>query len=99
MTKKKFLVVARNEQTSRDGLVTGKGVVPFHSKTARIVEDEALAKEIDTQYGLKGTGDVWVERDEMLENNIAYHDGVHNFHFGSTRSFREGWERVFGHVQ
>jgi hypothetical protein len=95
--KKKYLVVARNERTSQYGLETSKGNLPFHSKTARIVEDPNLASEIDTEYGLKGSGDVWVERDEMLENNSAYHpDGVHRYFFGPTRKFVEGWERIFG---
>jgi hypothetical protein len=97
MPKKKHLVVARNERTSKFGLQTSKGNVPFHMKTAKIIEDDGLASEIDTQYGLKGTGDVWVARDERLENQSAYHpDSVHKYFFGSSSAFRIGWERIFG---
>jgi hypothetical protein len=97
MPKRKYLVVARNTKTSEFGLETSQGNIPFHKKTARIVEDPGLASEIDTEYGIHGTGDVWVERDEMLENKSQYHpDNVHKYFFGATRLFREGWERIFG---
>ena len=97
-SKRKYLVVSRNPKTSENGLMTSKGVIPFHGKTAKIIEDPGLASEIDTQYGLKGTGDVWMERDDRLEHEMSYHsrDRVHNFFFGPTKAFREGWERIFG---
>jgi hypothetical protein len=105
MPPKKFLVVARNTNTSENGLMTSKGNIHFHRKTAKIISDPVLASEIDVRYGVKGTGDVWVERDQRFEHASAYHDGMdanklntstHHFFFGSTRSFREGWEKVFG---
>jgi hypothetical protein len=91
------MVVARNTRTSEHGLETSKGNVPFHGKTAKMIDDPGLASEIDTQYGLKGTGDVWVERDERLENYVNYHsDGASTSFFGPTRAFSEAWERIFG---
>jgi hypothetical protein len=98
MAKKKFLVVARNTKTSEQGLMTSKGNVPFHSKTAKIIEDPGLANEIDTEYGLKGKGDVWVERDDMLEHHSNYHSSnkVHNYFFGSNKAYREAWDDIFG---
>jgi hypothetical protein len=102
MPKRKYLVVARNTQTSEHGLQTSKGHIPFHKKTAKMLDDPGLASEIDTEYGLKGTGDVWVERDERMENAVNYHDGVqtghaiHNFFFGPTRQYADAWERIFG---
>jgi hypothetical protein len=104
MPKKKFLVVSRNTKTSENGLMTGKGLVPFHNKTARMIDDEGLANEIDTHYGIHGTGDVWVERDPHYESTSNYHDGispelghgVHKFFFGPTKAYSEAWERIFG---
>ena len=97
MPPRKYMVVARNERTSSDGLMTSKGNIPFNGKTAKLITDPGLASEIDTQYGLKGTGDVWMERDERAENVLAYHpDSIHRYFFGATRAFREGWERIFG---
>lgn len=64
--KKRYIVVPRNQKAILDGLDTTKGKFEFGKKTARFI-DESMASEIDTQYGLKGTGDVWVERDENLE--------------------------------
>ena len=92
------MVVARNTRTSENGLVTGKGNVDFHGKTAKIIEDPGLATEIDTQYGLKGTGDVWVARDEMYENKANYHDSslqsTHNYFFGPSKSFADAWDEL-----
>lgn len=52
------------------------------------MDDPAIAKEIDTQHGLKGSGDVWVAQDENLEWHEK-HDGltdgkmkgIHNYTF------------------
>lgn len=38
------------------------------------MDDPAEAAEINTTYGMKGSGDVWVEQDENLEWH-AHHDG------------------------
>lgn len=86
--KKRYIIVPRTERVKEDGLQTGKGNVSFKGKTATWVDDASLAKEIDTQHGLKGSGDVWVEQDENLE----WHDkhdgltdgkmkGIHNYTF------------------
>lgn len=64
--KKRYIVVPRTKKAILDGLDTTKGKFNFGTGTARFI-DESLANEIDTQHGLKGSGDVWVERDENLE--------------------------------
>lgn len=65
--KKRYMVVPRDEHTKQNGLMTGKGKLDFKGKTAAWVDDPAIAREIDTQHGLKGSGDVWVAQDENLE--------------------------------
>jgi len=85
--KKKFIVVPRTEKAVLDGLDTSKGKFGFGGKTARIV-DQSTANEIDSQHGLKGSGDVWVHEDE----NLAWHEhheagtdgrklGIHHYTF------------------
>jgi hypothetical protein len=72
----------------QSGLRTGKGKLNFGKKTAQWVDDPAVAQEIDTTYGLKGSGDVWVEQDENLEwheQNDGQTDGrnlgIHHYTF------------------
>lgn len=72
--KKRFMVVPRTEYIKAQGIKTGKRHLGFGKKTARWIDDPAEAKEIDTQYGLKGSGDVWVAQDENLEWH-DHHDG------------------------
>ena len=87
---KRFIVVPRTKKAQLDGLETTNGRFEFGTKTARFI-DESLANEIDTQHGLKGTGDVWVERDENLEWH-EHHDrdtdgrkvGIHHYTFSGT---------------
>lgn len=86
--KKRYIVVPRTEDVKERGINTGKGRMTFGTKTAQWVDDPAVAQEIDTQYGKKGTGDVWVAQDENLEWH-AKHDeltdgkmkGIHNYTF------------------
>ncbi len=98
MSRKSFLVMPRNTRIAQSGLNTGKGKLTFkRGQNSMTVGDEALANEIDTQYGLKGTGDVWVERDERVSSWLRDDKGTHRYFFGSpNRLFREGWERIFG---
>jgi hypothetical protein len=72
--KKRYIVVPRTEGVKQTGIRTGKGKLSFGAKTAQWVDDPAVAREIDTQYGLKGSGDVWVAQDENLEWH-EHHDG------------------------
>lgn len=76
MAKKRYMVVPRTENVKQKGLTTGKGKLSFQGKTAAWVDDPAIAREIDTQHGLKGSGDVWVAEDENL--------GWHEKHDGLT---------------
>jgi len=104
MTKKKrYIVVPRTMNIMETGLKTGKRKINFDpKKTATWISDPAEAKEIDTQYGLKGSGDVWVEQDENLEWH-EHHDGntdgrkvsIHHYTFsGIDISNLGGNERV-----
>lgn len=59
----------------RTGVKTGKRTLKFNSRqTARWIDDPAEAREIDAQYGKKGSMDVWVAQDENLEWH-EHHDG------------------------
>jgi hypothetical protein len=102
MKKKRYIVVPRTEGIKQTGIKTGKGNLTFGNKTAQWVDDPALAHEIDTQHGMKGSGDVWVEQDENLEWHER-HDGmtdgrskgIHNYTFsGVDLTRRGGGERV-----
>lgn len=101
MAKKRFMVVPRTQSAMMNGLDTTKGKFGFNGKTARIV-DESLASEIDTQHGLKGSGDVWVHQDENLEwheKNDGLTDGrklgIHHYTFqGKDIRAGGGNERV-----
>lgn len=94
--KKAYLVMPRNTKAAEQGLKTGKGTLSFKGKTSMMVGDESLAKEIDTQHGLKGTGDVWVAQDERAESFLRDGgDGVHHYFFGCLDLTRPGGnERV-----
>ena len=60
--------------------------------------DPAKAAEIDAKYGKGGTGDVWVKEHDRAEWWANTKDGshLHTYTFGSTKSFRDGWEKIFG---
>jgi hypothetical protein len=89
--KKRYIVVPRTEGIKETGIQTGKGKLTFGKKTAQWVDDPAIAREIDTQHGLKGSGDVWVAQDENLEWH-AKHDegtdgksvGIHHYTFSGV---------------
>jgi len=96
------MVVPRTTGIQQTGITTGKGKLTFGNKTAQWVDDPAVAKEIDTQYGMKGSGDVWVAQDENLEWH-EHHDGhtdgrkldIHHYTFaGVDMKARGGNERV-----
>jgi len=102
--KKKYIVVPRNEKTQAAGLQTGKGTVKFGKKTAAWVDDPALAREINTHHGLRGSGDVWVEQDENLEWHAAQDGdtdgrnrskGGHRYFFGynQSKAWTDFWDR------
>ena len=94
--KKAFLVVPRNAGAAEAGLKTGKGIVKFNGKTCINVTDEALAREIDTQHGLKGTGDVWVAEDDRTESFLRDDGGlgvgVHRYFWGASPRFSNAWD-------
>lgn len=95
MKKRRYIVVPRTPGIQETGLQTGKRHLNFGKKTARWIDDPAEAREIDAQYGLKGSGDVWVEQDENLEWH-AKHDegtdgkmtGIHRYTFAGVDTAR-----------
>lgn len=103
MAKKRSIVVARSQSAQINGLKTSKGLLDFKGKSAKWV-DESLASEIDTEHGLKGSGEVWVDRDENLEWHMS-HDGDtdgrnhskggHRYFFGTSTSkaWDDFWKR------
>lgn len=87
----------RTTQILEKGLKTGKGTLKFKQKKQHmIVGDESLAREIDTQHGLKGTGDVWVAEDQrgesFLRDDGPQGVGVHRYFWGSSPRFSRAWE-------
>lgn len=98
--KKRYMVVPRTTGIQQTGIKTGKGQLTFGKKTAQWVDDPAVAREIDTQYGIKGTGDVWVAQDENLEWHEK-HDGltdgkmkgIHNYTFAGVDMEKKGGNR------
>lgn len=105
MKKKRYIVVPRTEGIKETGIRTGKGKLNFGTKTATWVDDPAEAREIDTQYGLKGSGDVWVAQDENLEWH-EHHDGntdgrtvaTHHYTFQGVDTSRIRTTRDNGYV-
>lgn len=102
MKKKRYIVVPRTEEARRDGIRTGKGTLKFRNQTAAWVDDPAIAREIDSTYGRKGSMDAWVAQDENLEWHEK-HDGstdgrnvgIHHYTFaGVDIQNRGGGERV-----
>ena len=90
MKKKRYIVVPRTDAVKKKGIATGKGRLTFGNKSAQWVDDPAIANEINTTHGLKGSGDVWVEQDENLEwheRNDGMTDGrnsgIHNYTFAN----------------
>lgn len=111
--KKRYIVVPRTEGVKETGIQTGKGRLTFGDKSAQWVDDPAIAREIDTTHGLKGSGDVWVEQDENLEwherhdgmtdgKNLGIHrytfQGVDTSHLKHTHDNGKVWAWV-GNVQ
>jgi hypothetical protein len=102
MKKKRYIVVPRTEEAKRRGIKTGKGNLTFGNKSAQWVDDSAIAREIDNDYGKKGSMDVWVAQDENLEWHERHdgmtdgkNKGIHNYTFaGVDLQARGGNERV-----
>lgn len=102
MKKRRYIVVPRTINAQKKGLRIGAGNMTFGRKTARWVDDPEVAREIDKEYGVKGSGDVWVAQDENLEWHEK-HDGqtdgrkrgVHHYTFGAMTSpaAQEFWKR------
>ena len=105
--KKRYVVKPRTPRVMEKGLTTTKGNIGFGGKTQKILTDETLAREIDTEYGVGGTGkrDVYVYEDERLEWHDANEkdtDGVdrlsggHRYFFGQgSRKYRQNYQRIF----
>jgi len=98
---KRFVVKPRNVRVSRQGLATTKGTIGFDGKTQKILTDETLAREIDTEHGLHGKKDVYVYEDERLEwhdannkdtNGVDRLSGGHRYFFGPSAKFADAWE-------
>jgi hypothetical protein len=65
--KKKFMVMARGEKIQTEGITTGKGHRTFGQKSVMWISDPAEAREIDTEYGMKGKRQVAVTTDQQYE--------------------------------
>lgn len=100
--KRKYIVLARNPKIQTSGLVTGKGHRVFGEKSALWISDPAEAREIDHQYGMKGSKDVAVTTDQQYEwsvnndnQNGTKMDNTHHYTFGpqTSKAAEEFWKR------
>jgi hypothetical protein len=100
--KKKFIVLARNKKISQSGIMTGKGRRSFGDYSALWVSDPAEAREIEHEYGMKGSKDVAVTTDQQYEwsvnndgGNGTRMDNTHNYTFGpmTSKAAEEFWAR------
>lgn len=89
MKKKKYIVLARNKKTALKGITTGKGHRSFGKYSALWISDPAEAREIENQYGMKGSKDVSVTTDQQYEwsvnnegSNGTRMDNIHKYTFG-----------------
>lgn len=100
--KRKYIVLARNKKIAEKGLSTGKGHRSFGNYSAMWISDPAEAREIDHQYGMKGSKDVAVTTDQQYEwsvnnegGNGTRMDNIHHYTFGpqTSKAAEEFWER------
>ncbi len=102
--KRRFVVKPRTPFVMENGLSTTKGNVGFGGKTQKILTDESLAREIDTEYGVNGKRDVYVYEDDRLEwhdandketDGMNHDKGGHRYFFGALDLSKPGGnERV-----
>ena len=103
MKKKRFVVKPRTPRIMEQGLQTAKGNIGFKGKTQKILTDETLASEIDSEYGLHGKRDVYVYEDDRLEwhdandkqtDGINHDKGGHRYSFSmNSPAAQDFWER------
>jgi uncharacterized GH25 family protein len=86
--KKKFIVLPRNGAIFEKGIKTGRGHRKFKRAGAMWITDEAEAREIENEYGMKGKKQVAVTTDQQYEwsaNNEGGDgrrmDNIHNYTF------------------
>ena len=99
--KRRFVVKPRTPRVMEKGLATTKGNIGFNGKTQKILTDESVAREIDTEYGLQGKRDVYVYEDERLEwhddhdkqtDGMNHDKGGHRYFFGANPGYSAAWE-------
>lgn len=107
MSVRRFVVRPRTKNAMDFGLATTKGKLKFRGKTQKIISDETLAREIDTEYGVGrgGKREAYVYEDERLawhemhgkETDGLDHDrGGHRYFFGAgSTTYQENYERIF----
>ena len=101
MANKKHVVMARMPNVIENGLETSKGHLDFKGKSMVHVDGD-IADEIDQTQGLKGSGEVWVHEDPILNHTERYHENtsvkegtvmsLHSYIFGPSRSYSNAWE-------
>lgn len=103
--KKKFIVLARNGKIQTRGLVTGNGHRQFGKHSALWISDEAEAREIEHQYGMKGSKDVAVTTDQQYEWSLNNERGdgtklnnIHHYTFHVPDMSRIRTTRENGYV-
>ena len=109
MKKKKYIVLPRNGNIFEKGITTGKGHRKFKKSGAMWITDEAEAREIEHEYGMKGKRQVAVTTDQQYEwsannegGNGTKMDNIHNYTFQgvdmkgikTTRDNGYVWARV-----
>lgn len=90
--KKKFIVLPRNGTVFKNGLITSRGHRKFKRPGAMWITDEAEAREIEHEYGMKGKKQVAVTTDQQYEWSANNEGGdgrrmnnIHHYTFQGIR--------------
>ena len=96
---KKHVVMARTPEIMKDGIPTSQGHLHFGGKATALV-DASIANEIESEQGLKGTGEVWTHEDPRGNWMDRFKTlSGHKYFFGGhvSRRFRNNYRKIFGH--
>ena len=81
----------------KKGIATGKGRRSFKGKSAMYLSDPAEVREVEQMYGKGGDNSILIHEDDRVGRFVNNEHGeVHNYFFGSTRKYAEGYDRIFG---
>ena len=84
--------MARNEHVLQNGLKLGNKTIDFKGQSSVHVDDD-IVSEVEKEYGLKGSGDVWTHEDPILNHTERYKaDGIHSYIWGASPRYSKAWD-------